>query len=83
MVNNSIKAANSLTIRGIKKKMQQVNVTELADRLGYSRANIYKHLDEKEPEKANVDQLKKIMDEIECMITEEHEKALELSKKAC
>jgi len=81
MINKPLQSANLKTITAIKKKMKQISATELAFRLQYSRRNLYKHLDEEDAEKANVEELGRISLTIDKMIEEEIKEAEKLSNK--
>lgn len=45
--------------------LKEVSVKNVVSRLRYSKQNLYKHLDEVEYEKANIDELQKIVDAID------------------
>jgi hypothetical protein len=63
-VNRSTPHPNLQLIRTIKTALSDVSATDVAVRLGYSRQNLYKHLNEDRADKANTEELVRISDAI-------------------
>lgn len=62
---------NHKILTAIKKRLQRGYVTRISEKLGYSRQNLYKHLNPENIANANLEEITKINETITILIEED------------